>query len=110
MDLSLRPERPEDDEFLIALYAETRALELAATGWSESQKQIFLTSQFQLQRTHYRRYYPGAQFDVIEDRGRTVGRLYVDRCAQEIRVMDIVLIPEYRRRGLGGQLMQRLVA
>jgi ribosomal protein S18 acetylase RimI-like enzyme len=110
MNLSLRPERPEDDEFLIALYAETRAAELAVTGWSESQKQAFLTSQFQLQRTHYRRYYAGAQFDVIQDQGRTVGRLYVHRGAEEIRVMDIALIPEYRNRGLGGELMQRLIA
>jgi ribosomal protein S18 acetylase RimI-like enzyme len=110
MDLSLRPERPEDDEFLILLYAETRALELAATGWSDLQKDTFLRSQFQLQRAHYRRYYPEAQFDVIEDQGRAVGRLYVHRGAEEIRVMDIALIPDYRNRGLGGELMQRLIA
>jgi ribosomal protein S18 acetylase RimI-like enzyme len=110
MNLSLRPERPGDDEFLFGLYAGTRAAEMALAPWSDAQKEAFLRSQFQLQRTHYRRYYPNARFDVIEEAGLPVGRLYVHRTPGEIRLMDIALIPNYRNRGLGAMLMRQLAA
>jgi len=109
MELSLRPERPEDDEFLFMLYAETRAAEMSLATWTDEQKDAFLRNQFQMQRMHYRRYYAAAQFDVIEDQGRPVGRLYVHRGADEIRLMDISLIPEYRNRGMGGALVRGLL-
>lgn len=108
MDWSLRPERPDDDEFLFRLYAESRAAELAVAPWTEAEKDAFLHSQFQLQRSHYRLYYAEARFDVIEHEGRPVGRLYVHRGAHEIRLMDIALIPAYRNRGWGSELIRRL--
>ena len=106
---SLRKERPEDEAFLIALYTSTRETELAGVPWTDAQKAEFLRSQFALQRSHYRTYYPDADFCIIETDGRSIGRLYVHRSAQEIRLMDIALLPAWRGRGIGGAYLQALL-
>ena len=107
--LSLRDERPEDEPFLIALYASTREAELARVPWTEAQKAEFLRSQFALQRAHYRTHYHDADFCIIEAEERPIGRLYVQRGAKEIRLMDIALLPNWRGRGIGGACLRAVL-
>ncbi|MBF6595123.1 MAG: GNAT family N-acetyltransferase [Thermaceae bacterium] len=107
--LNLRPETPTDLPFLQGLYASTREQELALVPWTSQQKAAFLQSQFGLQRRHYLEHYPGAQFAVIELEERTVGRIYIYRASQEICLMDIALLPEYRGQGIGGALLAKLL-
>ena len=38
-----------------------------------------------------------------------IGRLYVARWKDEIRIMDIALLPEYRNGGIGGGLLRDLL-
>ena len=108
--ITLRPETHEDDDFLRALYASTRAHEMALTNWTGAEQALFLNSQFDLQRKHYRAHYPGATFDVILLDAVPVGRIYVYRTQNEIRLMDVALMPDARGRGIGTQLVQRLLA
>jgi ribosomal protein S18 acetylase RimI-like enzyme len=108
--ISLRPETTEDDEFLRALYASTRAHEVAVTGWTAAQQDVFLRSQFDLQRHHYRAHYPGATFDIILLDAVPVGRIYVHRADAEIRLMDVALVPAARGYGIGTLLVERLLA
>ncbi len=53
--------------------------------------------------------YQNARFDIIEQEETPVGRLYVHRLHDEIRVIDIALLPEHRGRGLGGGLLRALL-
>ena len=46
--------------------------------------------------------FPDAAFQVIERGGEPIGRLYLDRRAEEIRIIDIALLPAHRRAGIGG--------
>jgi GNAT superfamily N-acetyltransferase len=108
--VALRPARPEDRELLFRTYSSTRTEELAQVPWGEEQKQAFLAMQFEAQDKYYRENYRTAEFLVIEDEGAPAGRLYVDRWADEIRLMDIALLPEHRRKGLGSQLLKDLQA
>ena len=39
-----------------------------------------------------------------------VGRLYVSRCEKEIRIIDISLLPQYRRAGIGSLLLNDILA
>ncbi len=105
---SLRPITPEDDSFLAAVYASTRAEELAVTGWSDEEKAVFCRRQFDAQSAHYREHYLGASFQVIEGDGRPIGRLYVARWEKEIRIVDIALLPEFRGAGIGTRLLHDL--
>ena len=106
--LSLRPISPADDAFLARVYASSRAQELALTDWSEQTKADFCRSQFDAQRAYYGENYPKASFQIIEREGWPVGRLYVDRWENEIRIVDITLLPEFRGSGIGTKLLQEL--
>src|SRR3954451_10362612 len=53
---------------------------------------------------------PDASFDVVLVEDEPVGRLYVDRREDEIRIVDIALLPEYRNRGIGSGLLGDLIA
>jgi ribosomal protein S18 acetylase RimI-like enzyme len=109
-DVTLRPIREEDRDFLRSLYASTRAEELAqVTDWSAEQKEAFLTQQFEAQHHHYQTYYAGASFDIVVGDGEPIGRLYVSRWEREIRVVDVALVPAARGRGVGGALLRELL-
>jgi GNAT superfamily N-acetyltransferase len=108
---TLRSESEADLPFLRRLYVSTRWQELASfIDWTEAQKLAFLESQFALQRHHYRTYYPATEFAVLEKNGVPAGRLYVDRQANNLCVIDISLLPEWRGHGTGTALMNALCA
>jgi len=109
VDVSFRPELPEDEAFLAKLYASTRVGEMALTGWDPAQQEAFLRQQFQFQTTHYRKHYGDASFRIILRNDAPIGRLYVHFGAQEIRLMDIALLPEHRGAGLGGSILENLL-
>jgi len=104
----LRPARAEDREFLLRVYASTREEELRLVDWSDAQKTAFVRQQFEAQDAYYREYYDPASFEVIEVKGEPVGRLYVARWEDEIRIVDIALLPEHRGRGVGTAERKRL--
>jgi ribosomal protein S18 acetylase RimI-like enzyme len=108
--VSLRPIAPEDMEFLLRVYGSTRQEEMALVDWSEEQKDAFLRMQFEAQHTFYQANYVGAEFLVVLDDGVPAGRLYLHRRADEIRLVDIALLPEHRGRGIGTSLLEDLFA
>jgi GNAT superfamily N-acetyltransferase len=107
--LTLRPSTAADRQLLFEIYASTRAEELAPLPWDDSSKYAFLAQQFDAQDTYYNQHRPDASYDVIVVDGRPAGRLYVHRGADQILVMDIALLPEFRNRGLGTGLLRDLM-
>jgi len=107
--VELRPAGRADEAFLCSVYASTRAEELAVTGWSDEQKDAFLRSQFDAQHRYYRENYRGAEFWVIRVADRDAGRLYVGRFGEEMRIIDIALLPEFRGRGVATWLIGCLI-
>lgn len=105
-ELTLRPATPADRAFLLEVYASTRTEELAVVPWTDAQRAAFLEQQFTAQDSYWRTIRPDAAYDVIEEAGTPVGRLYVDRTPQEFRVVDIALIPAARGRGIGEGLLR----
>lgn len=108
-DVTLRPVNQDDHEFLVELYGSTRAEELALTPWTSEQQQAFVRSQFAAQQAHYADKYPTASHDIIMSNDRPVGRLYVARLDQEIRIIDITLLPAERNAGIGSFLIGQLL-
>lgn len=107
--LTLRPVEPADRDFLVELYAQSRAGELAVTGWTPDQQRAFLAMQFTAQDTDYRRRFPRASFDVVLYHAARAGRLYVDRRPDAVHVLDILVADQYRGLGLGTALMGALI-
>jgi ribosomal protein S18 acetylase RimI-like enzyme len=107
--IELRPARDEDRDFLRAVYGSTREEELAPTGWTREQKDWFVAQQFDAQDTYYKQHYEGATYDVVLVDGRPAGRLYVARWDEEIRIMDVALLPSFRGQGVGGRLLAPLL-
>lgn len=106
--VSLRPATPDDDPFLCRIYGSTRTEELALTGWGDAAKAAFVEQQFRAQRDYYYANYDGASYDVVLVDGQPAGRLYVARWPEEIRIMDVALLPEFRGRGVATRLIREL--
>jgi GNAT superfamily N-acetyltransferase len=108
-DVSARPERlPDDGGFLLSVYASTRP-ELRGLGWLAEQQDAFIRMQFDAQARHYRESFPDAIYTVICVDGEPAGRLIVNRTDDQILIVDIALLPEFRRIGIGSGLVRRLL-
>jgi ribosomal protein S18 acetylase RimI-like enzyme len=109
-DVTLRPVDAGDERFLLRVYAGTREEELAPVPWSAEQKAAFVAQQFAAQSAHYAEHYAGLTADVILLGGVPAGRLLVARWAEEIRIVDISILPEFRGGGAGSALLRELLA
>jgi GNAT superfamily N-acetyltransferase len=103
-----RPIAEGDQEFLYRVYASTRE-DVNLTDWSPQQKEAFLRMQFGAQHAYYQQEFSEAEYSIIMAGDQPIGRLYVDRRPDEIRIIDIALLPEDRGGGIGGQIMQDLL-
>lgn len=104
----LRAETPGDLPFHEALYASTRQEEMDAAGFPEEARGPFLAMQFNAQNTHYRKFYPAAEWVIIECEGGPAGRLIIDRAPDHHHIIDIVLLPAYRGGGIGTDLLTKI--
>jgi len=108
-DVTYRPLAEPDLPFVAALYASTRAEEVASTGWPEAFQRAFLAQQHQAQHDHYQAHYPGAEWLIIEAGGEAIGRLYLDERGDDLHLIDISLAPERRGGGIGTAIMADLL-
>ena len=106
----LRAAGQDDGESLYRIYASTREAELASVPWDDSLKEAFLRMQFAAQDSHYHANFPAASYDLIVSGNEVLGRLYVDRGDQEWLVLDLALLPQHQRKGIGTWLLTRVLA
>ncbi len=109
--LTLRPIRdPEDLSFLLYLYASSREDELNSTGWPKAQKEHFLSLQFKFQYQYYQKHFPKARFEILQSEGQDIGRLYQNWGEEHLNLIDIVLLPAWRNKGIGSRILAALQA
>src|SRR5687767_5080902 len=109
MTIDLRAVTEDDADFLYSVYASTRADEMARVDWNTEQQEAFLRMQFNAQSQFYIENYPGAEFHVITLNDQPVGRLYIHKRDDEIRIMDIALLPDHRNSGIGSALLRDIL-
>jgi GNAT superfamily N-acetyltransferase len=108
--LMLRRVCDSDEPFLLKLYGSTRQQELALVPWTAEQKHEFVRMQWEAQKSHYAAEHPNASHVVICSDGGAVGRLYLDRAAEQFHILDISLLPEHRNQGAGSFLLGQIMA
>lgn len=109
MSPKLTPVTPSDDSLLFEIYVSARAEELKFAPWTEEVKRTFLESQFQAQAQYYFSKYPDGCFDIIEFDDQKIGRLYKAALDDEIRIIDLTLLPEFRNQGIGTSLISDIL-
>jgi ribosomal protein S18 acetylase RimI-like enzyme len=109
LGVTCRPATDADLPLLAETYGSTRREEVALSGWPAETQDAFLAQQFQAQHAHYRAHYPTAEWLVIERKREPVGRLYLDEWANELRLVDIALLPHARGLEIGEALLQDLM-
>lgn len=103
--LGFREVTAADQAFLLDLFASTRPQELAAFGDNEIQKRAFVMMQF----SALSRSYSSAHSRLITTGGTPVGRIVVDERRDELRLVDIALMPQFRNTGIGTVVVKGLM-
>lgn len=98
--LERRPAADDDDGFLRALLAATRP-DLPAP---------LADLQLRAQRREWELRFPGSTDEVILLDGRPVGRLWVAWTEDACVLVDMALLPEHRRSGIGTQIVGEVLA
>ncbi len=96
-----------DEPFLRDLYASTRT---EVADWPDEPREAFLAHQFEAQRTGWSTTFPDSRHDVLLLDGRPIGRIWLDWSASECLIVDLALLPEHRRQGIGTQVVAELLA
>lgn len=73
------------------------------------QKGAFLDQQFAAQYEHYRIHYPTCERNIIEKDGKAIGRLWIDEWKDQIRLVDVALMPQWRGSGIGSTLLRAVL-
>jgi len=107
--ISLRPVTEADGDVLLELYTSSRAHELAIVPWTPEQKKAFVEMQFRAQQSHYQAEYPRAEHFMICLDGVPVGRVYLDRHAEEFHILDITVLPQQRNAGTGSFVLKQIM-
>jgi ribosomal protein S18 acetylase RimI-like enzyme len=107
--IHLDPVLASDEIFLYQTFTSTRTEEMALTGWNAEQQESFLRMQYEAQRRSYLMQLPDAEYFVIRSSETALGRLIIDRRPEEIHIVDIALLSEFRKHGIGSILMNAIM-
>lgn len=108
-NIRFRSSQAKDIPFLQQVYASTRTDIQEAVGWTQEQKNMLIQQQFHAQHSHYQQHYKNASFDLVLFKKRSIGRLYINREQDEIRIIDIALLPDYQNKGIGSFLLKNVL-
>ena len=103
--IKLRPVGEKDNAFIETVYRSTREDELKLINWTEQQKWAFISMQSMAQLAEYKTKFPDAAFQVIIYEKKDAGRFYTWENENEIRLIDITLLPPFRGKGIGKFLL-----
>jgi ribosomal protein S18 acetylase RimI-like enzyme len=114
--LSLRPVESSDEALLLRIFAESHCAGFELTGLEPAALAGLIRMQFQARQAQYRMH-PGAADYLIRcdggsaDLGEAVlGSCWLSDSAEQLRVLDIAVLVEHRRRGIARAVLTQLCA
>ncbi|HYD94606.1 MAG TPA: GNAT family N-acetyltransferase [Noviherbaspirillum sp.] len=106
-NLTVRTAGGTDLEFMKRLYASTRD-DLRRITADPVFIDTLIAMQENMQAAGYRNSYPDAEYLILEYQGEAVGRIVINTDPNEMRLVDIALLPDARGKGLGKAVMHAL--
>lgn len=79
------------------------------TGLTEEQIDALLDHQLAAQTLHYSSNYPHAEISIVEHPDEPVARLIIIEFEDEVRLGDLMILPEYQNNGLCSYIMDQYV-
>lgn len=106
----LQPARPQDEEVLVRLFAESQQL-LTGVSADDALWQTLIAMQYRGRKQTYLAAFPAAEDSILciedpLDGLKPVGRLLLDRASNRWRIVDIAVLAEYRQKGLGTWVLE----
>jgi len=105
--LERRPIVADDEPFLRELYGTTRP-DLAA--WEPAAREALVDMQLRAQRRAWETRFPGSTDELLLRDGRPVGRIWVAWQPDACVLVDMILLPELRRSGIGTSIVGGIIA
>ena len=107
--ITTRAATPDDDAFLFELFQAVRAPEFTLTPLAPAHLDMLMRMQFAGQKQTYNAQYPGGDH-VILMQMRPIGRIWLHRAASAHHLVDIALLPDFQKRGIGAALIGDAIA
>ena len=67
-----------------------------------------MRGQYQMRRNHYSIHFPGSSPEVVCINDQSAGAVWVYRSDNDLRIVDIAMLPEYRNQGIGSAILRGL--
>jgi ribosomal protein S18 acetylase RimI-like enzyme len=99
--VTMRPERPDDDAFLFALFRSHTERPLRCAGLADAAIETMVAFQYRSQTANNRALFPNAAFSIIEMDGVPIGRLIEHDEGATVYFVDFAWLPEHQAKGLG---------
>ena len=106
--LTLRPARMDDQEFLYRLFYSVYAEKLQLVLLSAEEKKALVELLYQGFSQHYNSLAPASDDRLVLLDNECIGRMILLQMREEIRLADLAILPQYRRRGIGSALIGQL--
>jgi len=107
--ISLCPVAPCHKEFLLKVFAESRWDLALISGVSEEQRADIISEQFSIEQQQMTQMYPEASLNIVMLNNRPIGRLYMHYGETADRILEMGLLENYRRTGIGRKVMNMLI-
>jgi ribosomal protein S18 acetylase RimI-like enzyme len=114
--LSLRPVDTGDEALLLRIFAESHCAGFELLGLEPAALAGLVGMQFEARRAQYRMYPGAAEYLICRGIGTAdtaaipVGTCWLSDSAEQLRVLDIAVLTEHRRRGVARAVLTELCA
>lgn len=103
--LNIRPANHADNPFLEKLHHSTRQ-DLQLIDADKEVVESIMELQLKAQTQGYGSQFPNAMYFVVERHCEPIGKVTVDFGHNEVRLVDLALIPAARGKGLGAEIIR----
>jgi ribosomal protein S18 acetylase RimI-like enzyme len=110
MDIRLSKRGKDHEEFVLALFASHKLLELGAQNWPKAMQKQISEMQFNAFEVSIKKEYPGAHDSLISVDSELAGRIIVNETEDNIRIINLSLLPAFRNKGIGTKLIKDVIS